>query len=83
MMKRTTQIMEESNCTSQRGQSSAAFWAQGILGSRGGRGVPGRHGCVEFGNFQTSAAAILIHSLLYFALICVFLLAVKVHLYLG
>ena len=31
--------MEESNCTSQRGQSSAAFWAQGILGSRAGWGV--------------------------------------------
>ncbi|XP_027340148.1 uncharacterized protein LOC113853755 isoform X1 [Abrus precatorius] len=42
--------------------------------------VPGRSRCVEFGNFQTSGASILIHSLLYFGLICVFLLAVKVHL---
>ena len=45
--------------------------------------VPGRNGCVDFGNFQTSGASILIHSLLYFGLICTFLLAVKVHLYLG
>ncbi|KAG6787972.1 hypothetical protein POTOM_004023 [Populus tomentosa] len=44
--------------------------------------VPGRHRCVEFGNFQTSGASIMAHTLLYFALICVFLLAVKVHLYL-
>ncbi|KAG5029403.1 hypothetical protein AAZX31_05G137400 [Glycine max] len=45
--------------------------------------VPGRSRVVEFGNFQTSGAAILIHSLLYFALICVFLLAVRIHFYLG
>ncbi|XP_065875937.1 uncharacterized protein [Euphorbia lathyris] len=45
--------------------------------------LPGRHRCVEFGNFQTSGASILIHSILYFALVCVFFLAVKVHLYLG
>ncbi|XP_028771934.1 uncharacterized protein LOC114729134 isoform X1 [Neltuma alba] len=40
--------------------------------------LPGRSRCVEFGNFQTSGAAILIHSLLYFAFICVFLLALKI-----
>ncbi|BAT86633.1 hypothetical protein VIGAN_04430500 [Vigna angularis var. angularis] len=45
--------------------------------------VPGRSRCVEFGNFQTSAASILVHSLLYFGLICLFLLAVKVHFYIG
>ncbi|KAI5595651.1 hypothetical protein POPTR_003G170500v4 [Populus trichocarpa] len=45
--------------------------------------VPGRHRSIEFGNFQTSGASIMVHTLLYFALICVFLLAVKVHLYLG
>ncbi|KAH8522467.1 hypothetical protein POPTR_001G057900v4 [Populus trichocarpa] len=45
--------------------------------------VPGRHRYVEFGNFQTSGASIMVHTLLYFALICVSLLAVKVHLYLG
>ncbi|XP_011020769.1 PREDICTED: uncharacterized protein LOC105123025 [Populus euphratica] len=41
--------------------------------------VPGRHRSIEFGNFQTSGASIMVHTLLYFALICVFLLAVKVH----
>ncbi|XP_014493698.1 uncharacterized protein LOC106755974 [Vigna radiata var. radiata] len=45
--------------------------------------VPGRSRCVEFGNFQTSAASILVHSLLYFGLICLFLFAVKVHFYIG
>ncbi|KAK9277214.1 hypothetical protein L1049_006753 [Liquidambar formosana] len=45
--------------------------------------LPGREGCVDFGNFKTSAASIVVHAFLYFALICVFLLAVKVHLYLG
>ncbi|KAF1870292.1 hypothetical protein Lal_00003498, partial [Lupinus albus] len=45
--------------------------------------VPGRSRCVEFGNFETSAAAILIHSLLYFGLVCVFLIAVRVHFYTG
>ncbi|CAI0381272.1 unnamed protein product [Linum tenue] len=45
--------------------------------------VPGRHRCIEFGNFQASGGAILLHSLLYFALICVFLLTFQVHLYLG
>ncbi|KAG6783112.1 hypothetical protein POTOM_012547 [Populus tomentosa] len=39
--------------------------------------VPGRHRSIEFGNFQTSGASIMVHALLYFALICVFLLAVK------
>ncbi|CDP13356.1 unnamed protein product [Coffea canephora] len=45
--------------------------------------IPGHHRCVEFGNLQTSGAAIMVHSLLYFALISVFLLAIKLHLYLG
>ncbi|XP_057496336.1 uncharacterized protein LOC130781235 [Actinidia eriantha] len=45
--------------------------------------VPGRQRCVEFGNFHTSGASVLVHAILYFALICVFLLAVKVHMYLG
>ncbi|KAI9169980.1 hypothetical protein LWI28_020485 [Acer negundo] len=45
--------------------------------------LPGKQRCVEFGNFQTSGAAIMVHALLYFALICVFLLAVRVHLYIN
>ncbi|GKU92791.1 hypothetical protein SLEP1_g6468 [Rubroshorea leprosula] len=43
--------------------------------------VPGRKGYVEFGNFQTNGPSIFIHTLLYFALVCVFFIAVKVHLY--
>ncbi|KAJ8750350.1 hypothetical protein K2173_014265 [Erythroxylum novogranatense] len=42
--------------------------------------VPGRHRFVEFGNFQTSGVSILVHSILYFALMCIFLLAVGVHI---
>ncbi|XP_042479056.1 uncharacterized protein LOC122060001 [Macadamia integrifolia] len=45
--------------------------------------VPGRNRFIEFGNFQTSGVSILVHSILYFALICIFLLAVGVHVYLG
>ncbi|KAI6686710.1 hypothetical protein NL676_032623 [Syzygium grande] len=45
--------------------------------------IPGKQRCVEFGNFHTSGASIMLHSLLYFSLVCVFLLAIKVHLYLG
>ncbi|GFS31076.1 Rho GTPase-activating protein like [Actinidia chinensis var. chinensis] len=45
--------------------------------------VPGRSRFIEFGNFQTSGVSILIHTLLYFALICIFLLAVGVHVYMG
>ncbi|XP_043724188.1 uncharacterized protein LOC122671147 [Telopea speciosissima] len=45
--------------------------------------VPGRNRFIEFGNFQTSGVSILVHSILYFALICIFLLAVGVHVYIG
>ncbi|KAL0538267.1 hypothetical protein IC582_027279 [Cucumis melo] len=45
--------------------------------------LPGNRRCLEFGNFHTSAASIIVHSILYFGLICVFLLAIKVHLYIG
>ncbi|KAI3983492.1 hypothetical protein MKX01_038912 [Papaver californicum] len=45
--------------------------------------LPGRGRFIEFGSFHTSGASVVIHSLIYFALICIFLLAVKVHMYLG
>ncbi|PIN11505.1 hypothetical protein CDL12_15895 [Handroanthus impetiginosus] len=45
--------------------------------------LPAHRRWVEFGNFQTSAAAVMVHALFFFALLCVFLLGVKVHLYLG
>ncbi|XP_015893840.1 uncharacterized protein LOC107427943 [Ziziphus jujuba] len=45
--------------------------------------IPGKSRFVEFGNFQTSGVSILVHSVLYFALICIFLLAIGVHIFSG
>ncbi|XP_011009186.1 PREDICTED: uncharacterized protein LOC105114364 [Populus euphratica] len=45
--------------------------------------MPGHNRFIEFGNFKTSGVSILVHSILYFALICIFLLAVGVHMYVG
>ncbi|MBA0605946.1 hypothetical protein Godav_018473 [Gossypium davidsonii] len=38
--------------------------------------VPGKSRTIEFGNFQTSGVSILVHSIIYFALICILLLAI-------
>ncbi|KAE8695717.1 rhodanese-like domain-containing protein 4 [Hibiscus syriacus] len=43
--------------------------------------IPGRSRYVEFGNFQTSGVSILVHSIIYFALMCIFLIAIGVHIY--
>ncbi|XP_010250673.1 PREDICTED: uncharacterized protein LOC104592859 [Nelumbo nucifera] len=45
--------------------------------------LPARGRFIEFGNLQTSGASIFVHSLIYFVLIAIFLLAVRVHVYLG
>ncbi|PIA33805.1 hypothetical protein AQUCO_04000103v1 [Aquilegia coerulea] len=45
--------------------------------------VPGSNRFVEFSNFQTSGVSILVHAIIYFALICIFLLAIGFHVYLG
>ncbi|CAL9763346.1 unnamed protein product [Musa acuminata subsp. burmannicoides] len=45
--------------------------------------VPGRSRFIEFGNFQTSGISILVHSIIYFGLLAIFLLAVHVHMYIG
>ncbi|KAG1363496.1 hypothetical protein COCNU_11G003230 [Cocos nucifera] len=45
--------------------------------------IPGRNRVVEFGNLQTSGAAILVHSIIYFGLVAIFLLAIGVHMYIG
>ncbi|XP_002270842.1 uncharacterized protein LOC117929566 [Vitis riparia] len=42
--------------------------------------IPGRGRFIEFTNFQTSGVSILVHSLIYFTLICIFLLAIGVHM---
>ncbi|KAG9152396.1 hypothetical protein Leryth_026250 [Lithospermum erythrorhizon] len=44
--------------------------------------LPGHHRVVDFGSFRTSGAAILVHALLYFALVCVFC-SCQVHFYIG
>ncbi|XP_042402814.1 uncharacterized protein LOC121992469 [Zingiber officinale] len=38
---------------------------------------------VAFGNLQTSGLSILVHAVLYFALITIFLIAIGVHIYTG
>ncbi|KAK7291545.1 hypothetical protein RIF29_06781 [Crotalaria pallida] len=45
--------------------------------------IPGRGRVVEFGNMQTSGASILVHAIIYFGLITIFLIAIGVHIYTG
>ncbi|XP_022852320.1 uncharacterized protein LOC111373949 [Olea europaea var. sylvestris] len=42
--------------------------------------IPGGNWYFEFGNFKTSVVSILVHSIIYFGFICVFLLAIGVHM---
>lgn len=43
--------------------------------------IPGRRRVVEFGNMQTSGASILVHTVIYFGLVTLFLIAIHVHIY--
>ena len=45
--------------------------------------VPGRNRLVEFGNLETSGVSIIVHAVIYFVLITIFLLAIGFHVYLG
>ncbi|KAK4357641.1 hypothetical protein RND71_023251 [Anisodus tanguticus] len=45
--------------------------------------LPGRQRVVEFGNMQTSGLSILVHTILYFGLITIFLIAIGVHIHTG
>ncbi|XP_057952936.1 uncharacterized protein LOC131147181 [Malania oleifera] len=45
--------------------------------------IPGRSRVVEFGNMQTSGASILVHAIIYFGLLTIFLVAIGVHIYTG
>ncbi|KAK4377082.1 uncharacterized protein LOC132642664 [Lycium barbarum] len=45
--------------------------------------LPGRQRIVEFGNMQTSGLSILVHTILYFGLITIFLIAIGVHIHTG
>ncbi|KAG6497446.1 hypothetical protein ZIOFF_045346 [Zingiber officinale] len=41
--------------------------------------IPGKGRIVEFGTMQTSGVAIFVHSIIFFALAAIFILAVHVH----
>ncbi|XWS47798.1 hypothetical protein CRYUN_Cryun13aG0016100 [Craigia yunnanensis] len=43
--------------------------------------IPGRNKVAEFGNMQTSGASIVVHAIIYFALITIFCIAIGVHIY--
>ncbi|KAH0975299.1 hypothetical protein GBA52_017198 [Prunus armeniaca] len=45
--------------------------------------IPGKGRVVEFGNMQTSGASIMVHAIIYFGLITIFLIAIGVHIYAG
>ncbi|KAJ9176165.1 hypothetical protein P3X46_011507 [Hevea brasiliensis] len=45
--------------------------------------LPGKGRIVEFGNMQTSGISILVHTIIFFALITIFLIAIGVHIYTG
>ncbi|XP_021745280.1 uncharacterized protein LOC110711207 [Chenopodium quinoa] len=45
--------------------------------------IPGRGRMVEFANLQTSGISILVHTIIYFGLITIFLIAIGVHIYTG
>ncbi|KAG1331438.1 hypothetical protein COCNU_02G014060 [Cocos nucifera] len=45
--------------------------------------IPGKHRLVEFGNFQTSGVSIVVHAIIFFGLVALFLLALGVHMYIG
>ncbi|XP_074583816.1 uncharacterized protein LOC141839867 [Curcuma longa] len=43
--------------------------------------IPGKGRIVEFGTMQTSGVAIFVHTIIFFALAAIFILAVHVHVY--
>ncbi|KAF8667224.1 hypothetical protein HU200_052886 [Digitaria exilis] len=45
--------------------------------------LPGRGRVAEFGSMHTSPIAIIVHAILYFALITIFLIAIGIHIYAG
>ncbi|OAY74216.1 uncharacterized protein LOC109722673 [Ananas comosus] len=45
--------------------------------------IPGKSRIVEFGNFQTSGVSIVVHALIFFALLAIFIIAIGVHMFLG
>ncbi|KAL3716708.1 hypothetical protein ACJRO7_008318 [Eucalyptus globulus] len=45
--------------------------------------IPGRHRVVEFGNMQTSGASFIVHAVIFFGLVAIFLVVIGVHIYTG
>ncbi|AEE78441.1 hypothetical protein AtNW77_Chr3g0203331 [Arabidopsis thaliana] len=45
--------------------------------------IPARGRVVEFGNMQTSGASILVHTIIFFGLITIFTIAIRLHIYTG
>jgi hypothetical protein len=45
--------------------------------------LPGNSRAVEFANMQTSGVSILVHTIIYFGLITIFLIAIGVHISTG
>ncbi|XP_010425441.1 PREDICTED: uncharacterized protein LOC104710521 [Camelina sativa] len=45
--------------------------------------IPGRGRVVEFGTFQTSGVSVIVHTLIYFTIVCILLLALQIHMYIG
>lgn len=45
--------------------------------------LPGNSRVVEFNNMQTSGVSILVHTIIYFGLVTIFLIAIGVHIYTG
>ncbi|GMH15042.1 hypothetical protein Nepgr_016883 [Nepenthes gracilis] len=45
--------------------------------------LPGNTRIVEFSSMQTSGISILVHTVIYFCLITIFLIAIGVHIYTG
>ncbi|XP_050372006.1 uncharacterized protein LOC126789955 [Argentina anserina] len=45
--------------------------------------LPGKSRVVEFANMQTSGLSILVHTIIFFGLITIFLIAIGVHIYTG
>ncbi|OWM89774.1 hypothetical protein CDL15_Pgr024522 [Punica granatum] len=45
--------------------------------------LPGKHRIIQFGSMQTSGISILVHTIIFFGLITIFLIAIGVHIYAG
>ncbi|CAI9111594.1 OLC1v1011852C1 [Oldenlandia corymbosa var. corymbosa] len=45
--------------------------------------LPGKSRAIEFANFQTSGVSIFVHTIIYFGLITIFLIAIGVHITTG